>query len=143
MIRTSGAKLYFYSTTNPVAGATTLIVGHRYHVCYQAGPNGRAIYMTDLTAGTSGVRDGYLAVPSAGAPGTKTFYLRQFDAAGTYAFGDGYGVDELAIFASERYSGTTYTAPSGPFTGSEPDLVALYHLDETTGATVIADAVAA
>jgi hypothetical protein len=36
-----------------------------------------------------------------------------------------------------------FTTPTGPYVGTETDLVALYHLYETSGATTLAEAVAA
>ena len=33
-----------------------------------------------------------------------------------------------------------FTTPTGPYVGTETDLVALYHLYETSGATTLAEA---
>lgn len=45
-------------------------------------------------------------------------------------------LDELRISTNLRYTGTSYTVPSGRFT-SDANTVALYHMDEGTGTTLI------
>lgn len=125
-----------------LTGATTLVAGRRYHVAAQVGPTGgMALYLTDITSAGSGVRDAHNPVavktPAYGHP----YEIRTLGA-GNFVMSGG-AVDEIAIFASERYSGATYTAPTAPFTGAEANLVALYHLDETSGATTLVESVAA
>ena len=119
----SGGKIV---TGNGGPGATTLVPGRRYHVAWQAGPNGRAIYLTDITSATAGVRDYHSATGVQITPQGGRFCLRNHS--GSFALSGG-AVDEWAVFESERYSGGSYTCPSAPFTGTEPNLVALYHCD--------------
>jgi lysophospholipase L1-like esterase len=38
-------------------------------------------------------------------------------------------IDEIAVFSGARYSGSTYTVPTAAYTGTETNLVALYHLE--------------
>jgi hypothetical protein len=115
-------KIGFNGTT----GALT--AGHRYHVACQAGPAGHSIYMTDITAAGSGTRVYTDATASTALPATTTLSLRQLGASG-FLTQAGATLDEVAIWDYLRYSGTTYTAPTAPFTGLEPGIVALYHLD--------------
>ena len=41
----------------------------------------------------------------------------------------GGSIDEVSMWDTVKYSGTSYTAPTTPYAGSETDIVALYHLD--------------
>ena len=104
----------------------------------QFGPSGRAIYLTNITDAGAGVRD----YASAGAqtiatvpPASGRFALRNQGGGSAPSRG---AVDEWAVFNSERYSGTSYTCPTAPFTGAEADLVALYRCDGDTQDTVAA-----
>jgi hypothetical protein len=113
-------------------GATTLVAGKRYHVAAQFGPSGRSIYLTNITDAGAGVRDYNSTGPQTIAtvpPIAGRFALRN---QGGGSAPSGGAVDEWAVFNSERYSGTSYTCPTAPFTGAEADLVALYHCDGDT-----------
>jgi hypothetical protein len=115
-------------TGGGATGATACIVGHRYHVAYVFGPTGRRLYLTDITAAGSGIRDANSTTPlsplewSQGAPAFQLAHLN-----GGFLFSG--GLDEWAFWYGERYTGSTYTAPSSPYLGTETNLVALYHLD--------------
>lgn len=108
------------------SGSTPLEAGKRYHIAYQLGPNGAALYVKNITDGTAGARVLYDATPVTVIPGMTSWGLRNhldsFDLIGG-------AVDEWAVFASERYSGASYTPPTTPFDGTEADLVALYRCD--------------
>ncbi len=117
-------------------GATpVLTAGHRYHVACQAGPAGHSIYMTDVTAAGSGTRVYTDSTASTALPTATTAGLRNLNGTGILTQA-GATLDELAVFDYLRYSGTTYTAPTAPFTGLEPGLVEVFHLD-TSCATVV------
>jgi hypothetical protein len=113
-----------------LTGATTLTAGHRYHFALVEGPTRKSIYLTDITAAGSGVRD---ANDTTGLgdlwPANKVIQIRN----GGGAPMTGGAVDEVAVWCVEKYSGTTYTAPSVPYAGSEAEraagLVYLFHCD--------------
>lgn len=105
---------------------TILIPGNRYHVACQGGPGGVALYVTNVTAGGSGAREFHTAYSGWLQPSSGRFTLRNHG--GEYFLTNG-AVDEWAVFNAERYSGTTYSCPTGPFSGTEPDIVALYRCD--------------
>ncbi|MCW2361607.1 MULTISPECIES: fibronectin type III domain-containing protein [Sphingobium] len=107
-------------------GATTLVPGRRYHIAWQAGPNGLAIYLTDITSGTAGVRD-YISAPAVQIqPQGGRFGLRTH--MGSFNLTGG-AVDEWAVWEIERYSGSSYTCPTAPLSPTSPGLVALYRCD--------------
>ena len=106
---------------------SALVPGKRYHVAYQSGPAGQALYVTNVSDGGTGVREWHnAAVESIPSPSSGRFELRMFE--GGYEMSGG-GVDEWAVFYGERYFGTSYACPSVPLTGTEPNIVALYHCD--------------
>lgn len=121
---TSGGKL----TVSGGTGATTLVAGKRYAVCYQRGASGTQVFLQNITDATAGTRDVNNAAAVTTAPGASTFGIRNH--LGSFALSGG-TVDEVGYFQALRYpaTNTTYTAPTSPFTGSESNLVALYHLD--------------
>lgn len=47
---------------------------------------------------------------------------------GSYEMSGG-ALDEWAVFHAERYAGASYACPTTPFTGAEPNIIALYHCD--------------
>jgi hypothetical protein len=117
-------------------GATAVLTGgHRYHVACQASPAGHSIYLTDVTAAGSGTRVYTDAVASSGLPTGATLGLRNLNGSGILT-ATGATLDEVAIFDYLRYTGTTYTAPTAPFTGFEAGIVALFHLDASCAETV-------
>lgn len=128
------------ASTGSLTGSVTMVAGKRYHLAYQRGPSGSAIYLTNITDAAAGARVAYSATPMAAAPAPGTFGLRNH--LGSFALSGG-AVDEWAVFQSERYSGTTYTCPTAPFVGTESNIVALYHLDESTAATTLVESIAA
>jgi len=134
-INTSGKVI---AGSGSAVGATTLVAGKRYHVAYQAGPNGRAIFLTNITDAGAGVRDYFAAGAQTTTIGTSRFSLRNHNAGSTLTSG---AIDEWAVFNSERYAdATAYNAnkPTAPFTGTEADLVALYHCDSNVEEAVAA-----
>ncbi|MBT2186179.1 sialate O-acetylesterase [Sphingobium nicotianae] len=125
-INTSGKMV---CGNNSITGATTLVAGRRYHFCFQIGPSGWALYLTDLSAGTGGVKDATSATVSTMVPVAGSFGLRTIG--GSFPLSGG-AVDEIAVFNAERYADvTTYNAnrPTAPLTGTEADIVALYRCD--------------
>lgn len=108
-------------------GTTTLVPGKRYHVAYQSGPAGQALYVTNVSDGGSGVREWYSASAEAmPRPGGSRLEMRIFQ--GGYQMNGG-ALDEWALFHSERYAGASYSCPTAPLTGTEPNIIALYHCD--------------
>jgi hypothetical protein len=118
-------KLGFGSITS-----TAMTAGHRYHFACQLTLTGHAIYMTDITAAGSGTLVGSdtTAASSSTVPAGTNLSIRYLNGTGNLTQA-GATVDEVAIFDYLRYSGSSYTAPTAPFTGLEPGIVALYHLD--------------
>lgn len=112
---TPGGKL----STNQGTGATTLVPGKRYHAAYTSGPTGARIYLTNITDGTSGVRDLNTVTPTSVRPAAARWDMRCPNGS----------LDEAAIWYGEKYTGASYTAPAGPYVGTEADLVALYHFE--------------
>jgi hypothetical protein len=114
-------------TTGNGTGATTLIAGKVYVVAYTRGPNGTQIYLANITEGTTPTRDynSGTAVSNVNISATK-HALRNHQ--GGSAMGDG-AVDEAALFYGQLYSGTSWAPPSAPLTGTETDIVALWHCD--------------
>ncbi len=111
-------------------GTTTLVAGHLYHFASQHGPGGRAFYLTDITAGTAGIRELFSATPAVMAPDVGRMGLRTW--LGSFNVTGGGAVDEIAVFDSERYADlAAYNAhrPTAPLTGAEASLYALWHLD--------------
>jgi hypothetical protein len=74
-------------------------------------------------------------VASSGLPTGATLGLRNLNGSGILT-ATGATLDEVAIFDYLRYTGTTYTAPTAPFTGFEAGIVALFHLDASCAETV-------
>lgn len=108
--------------------STSLLVpGKRYHVAYQSGPGGQALYLTNVSDGGSGVREWYSAdVEAIPRPGGGRMEMRMFQ--GGYEMSGG-ALDEWAVFYGERYAGPSYACSTTPLTGTEPNIVALYHSD--------------
>lgn len=111
-------------------GATstsTLVPGKRYHVAYQSGPSGQALYLTNVSDAGSGAREWHSAAAEAvPRPGSSRLEMRMYQ--GGYQMTGG-ALDEWALFHSERYSGASYACPTAPLTGAEPNIIALYHCD--------------
>jgi hypothetical protein len=120
-------------TTGAGTGSTVLTAGHRYDVALQRGPSGTAIYLTDITAATAGVRDFFDGTPVTVVPFAVSWALRNHG--GSFALSGG-AVDEWAVFYGELYSGASYTAPSAPLTGTETNIHALYHCDSNVNDAV-------
>jgi hypothetical protein len=120
---TSAMKILF-------SGSSSLVMtgGHRYHVACQGGPAGHAIYMTDITASGSSTLVYSDATASVALPAASNIGMRNLNG-GNVLTATGATQDEVAVWDYLRYSGGTYTPPTAPFTGTEPGLVALYHLD--------------
>jgi hypothetical protein len=133
-ISTSG-KLVGHSGASGTTGATTLVPGRRYHAAYQNGPGGRALYLTDVGSGGGGTRDAFFATHDALPAGGNRYGLR--NNGGSFPMTGGGAVDEVAVFYGERYAGSTYSCPTAPFSGTEADIVALYHC-EGDGKDVVA-----
>jgi len=112
--------------TGSGTGAVTLVAGKRYHVAYQQGPAGSQIYLTNITDGTAGVRDFNSASAVTLNPGGTQWTIRNH--LGSFALSGG-TVDEIAVFASQRYSGASYTCPTAPFVGNEANIMAVFHGD--------------
>jgi hypothetical protein len=102
-------------------------------VALQRGPSGTAIYLTDITAATAGVRDFFDGTPVTVVPFAVSWALRNHG--GSFALSGG-AVDEWAVFYGELYSGASYTAPSAPLTGTETNIHALYHCDSNVNDAV-------
>lgn len=106
---------------------SVLVPGKRYHVAYQSGPGGQALYLTNVSDGGSGVREWYSAVVEViPRPGGGRMEMRMFQ--GGYEMSGG-ALDEWALFYGERYAGASYACPTTPLTGAEANIVALYHCD--------------
>lgn len=120
-------------TDGSISGATTLVAGKRYHIAYQQGPSGSAIYLTNITDALPGTRDAFSSTPVGTRSTTGNVNLRKHPAGFNLSAGS---VDEVAMFYGERYSGATYTAPTAPYVGNEANLVLLYHLDGSTAESV-------
>ena len=111
-------------------GTTVLTAGHRYRVAYYRGPNGTHLYFKDITAAGAVVHEISSATAFVQATTTNIGAMRQFPGQTNYQITDaGATLDEIAIFYGQLYTGSTPTLPSAPFTGTETDLYALWHLD--------------
>lgn len=127
------------SLTVGITGATTLVAGKRYHVAYQRGPNGQAIYVQNITDATAGVRDAFTATPALATANSQRFTVLDYADLSRPMNGGGQAVDEAAVWQIEKYSGASYTAPTAPYTGNEADLVLLYHFDNDASEAVTAN----
>ena len=74
-----------------------------------------------------GTRDAFNPTPETLTESGARYGLR--NNGGSYAITGGGAIDQVAVFYGERHAGGTYSCPSAPFTGTEPDIVALYHCD--------------
>ncbi|MBN8832092.1 MAG: hypothetical protein J0G94_16065 [Sphingomonadales bacterium] len=120
-------KMVGHSGASGLSSSTVLVPGRRYHVAYQNGPSGRALYLTDISSGGMGTRDAFNPTPETLTESGTRYGLR--NNGGSYAITGGGAIDQVAVFYGERHAGGTYSCPSAPFTGTEPDIVALYHCD--------------
>jgi hypothetical protein len=105
--------------TGPSGGGSNPVVtdGARHKAAVVTTASGCALYL-----------DGKLTASSSNYPnfqGSGVFSLGNF--LDSYAFGG--AIDELATFNTARYSGSSYPVETTPFTGTEPGIVALYHLN--------------
>jgi hypothetical protein len=123
---TTAGKLQGNTGAANVIGETTLVPGKRYHFAWQVGSAGRSLYLTNITDGGAGVRDGYSSTATSMSPQTGRLGVRTHG--GSFNLSGG-AVDEIALFDGTRYSGASYTCPTAPFAGDEADLVALYRCD--------------
>jgi len=118
-------------------GSSSLVMtaGHRYHIACTVTLTGHAIYMTDITAAGSGTRVYSDSSGVATLPAGTNLGIRYLNGTGNLTQA-GATVDEVVLWDYEKYTGTTYTAPSAPYTGLEAGIVARYPLD-TSGVEVV------
>lgn len=121
---TTGGRL---TSTGSSQGATVLVPGKRYHAAITRGPGGTQWYLTNLTDGGPSIRDYNLTTPITTPPRGAPMGLRALTAT-SFPMVDG-ALDEIAVFYGARYSGATYIAPTAPFSKTDPNIVALYHLN--------------
>lgn len=117
---TSGAL--FFNGGSLTSGGTNPVIsdGARHHVAIVVTPSGANLFVDGVLVGTNA------SAPATGA-GNAAFTIASFNAANTYQWQG--TVDEVAIWnRSARYT-AAFTPPAAPYTGLEPGLTALYHLD--------------
>ncbi len=129
-LRTDG-KLQWQGLT------AALTAGHRYHVACQSGPSGSAIYLTDITASGSGTLVASNSTALTALPSAQDYGIRVLNPSTGALTQAGATIDEITLWDYLRYSGSTYTAPTAPFTGMEPGIAALYHLDSNCAESVV------
>ena len=124
-----------YGKTTTVFLTTSISIkdGAWHHLALVMTATGGTFYVDGQAAASSTTT----LVASGAASGT-TLGIRNYAAGFTWS-GE---VDEVAVFSSARYS-AAFTPPSTAYTGTEPNLVSLYHLDSsgvdsgTSNATIL------
>lgn len=127
-VNASGNLFNSYGLT----GATTLIAGKRYHIASVIGPNGKSIYLTNITDAGSPTRDANTATAIGPAQwsggGSAVMNIRNFN--GSFVVSGG-AVDDVRFRYGEKYTGSSYTTPTAP-AANDDDTLAIYHLDGDT-----------
>jgi hypothetical protein len=114
ILEPGGAKIHLARRAAP------MLAGQWYHAALVCGPSGCRVFLdgTEIGSTTSTV-----TTSTGGSPGGCIGGLAE---SGTFDWeGE---IDEIAVFDHERYA-AGFTPPQAPYTGSEPGLVELWHLD--------------
>ncbi len=137
-----GKLLADFSSPNGVAGTATVNDGVERHVVMVITDTTPAGQANGVVTGTvalyvNGVYDNSSATTMSWTPAANSpFFLGYWTAAGARWNGS---IDEAAFSRVAQYTGSTYTVPTAPLAANRTGQVALYRMDETTGATTIAD----
>ncbi len=126
----AGKLCFDAGTAQRVDGVGTINDGAWHHV---------ALVVTNNTSGAiycDGVLQSTGALSTWTPPSSDPFHLGYWTAAAVYWNGS---IDEAAFSTVAQYTGSTYTVPTAPLAANRVGQVALYRMDETTGATTIAD----
>ncbi len=126
----AGKLCFDAGTAQRVDGVGTINDGAWHHV---------ALVVTNNTSGAiycDGVLQSTGMISTWTPPAAGPFYLGYWTSAAVYWNGS---IDEAAFSTVAQYTGNTYTAPTAPLAANRAGQVALYRMDESTGATTIAD----
>nr|MDO8134515.1 LamG-like jellyroll fold domain-containing protein [Candidatus Njordarchaeum guaymaensis] len=102
----------------------TPTVGVWYHLAWVRNDRNMYLYLNGIRNASAPPEDTYPR------PTTASFRIGGYSASESSWY---VTLDEVAVWNSSKWTGSSFTVPTSPYLGSEPNLCGLWHLDEGDG----------